>query len=91
MRFTLSAPSRQFRSAPGRENAQRFVEHAVVRGVFITKTEKAILLAVEGQPAKWVPFFRLDKSSLALIYRSAKDTEVSVQVQLQFALDQNFV
>lgn len=68
-----------------------YVEYATVKGLMVNKTDKAVLIAVDGKPAKWIPLFRLETPSRALVYRTDKDTEVSLRVQLQFALNEGLV
>lgn len=83
---------RTFRSAPGRENARRQVEYANVTATLASKSEKAVLLSSEHiAPAQWVPLYKLDASSKVKAMRAVKGDELTLQVELQFALDEGLV
>lgn len=92
MRFTQQHSRRTFRQPAGRENARAHQEYATVTAILVQRTDKAVLLSSEKiAPAQWVPLFHLDASSRVKVHRAVKDTEISVQVELQFALDEGIV
>lgn len=89
MRFTAQKP-RTFRQPPGRENARWQTEYASITGIVAQKTDKAILLTSETLHA-WIPLFRLDAASSVKIYRTLKGSEITVRVELDFALKEKLV
>jgi hypothetical protein len=94
MRIAGPAPRtrRAFHQPPGRENARAHQEYATVTAILAQRTDKAVLLASEKiAPAQWVPLFRLDASSRVKVNRAVKDSEISVQVELEFALAEGLV
>lgn len=92
MRFTQQRKHRTFRQPAGRENARANQEYATVTAILAQRTDKAVLLASEKiAPAQWVPMFRLYASSQVKVSRAVKDTEITVQVELEFALAEGLV
>lgn len=93
MRFARQHTTRRpFRSAPGRENAHRQVEYAVVKATLANRTDKAVLLSREDLVAAvWVPNFRMEISSRIAAARSVLKTEVSLSIELPFALENKLV
>lgn len=91
MRFTAPKP-RTFHAPPGRENARRSEEYAIVKADLAQRTDLAILLAREDliQPV-WVPKRRLNISSRSLAENAPLKSEISVSVELDFALENKLV
>ena len=92
MRISGSAPRprRSFHQPPGRENAQAHTEYATVAGTLAQKTDKAILLT-SAELHAWVPLHQLDAASRVKIYRTERGADVSIQVELKFALAEKLV
>ncbi len=94
MRIAGSAPRprRPFFQAPGRENAKSFTEYATITALVCQVTEKSILLSSEKlTPPVWVPFFRMDPSAKVRAMRAERGREISIQVELKWALAEGLV
>ena len=92
MRFTARAARRPFQSAPGRESARRTVEYATVKATLANRTDKAVLLSREDLvQAVWVPNFRMEISSRIRAERAVLKTDVSLSIELAFALENRLV
>lgn len=84
--------NRQFSHSFHREGTRSETEFAMVKATLANITDGAVLLVSENiTPAQWVPRFRLDPVSRSLIYRSHKGDDVTLRVELQFALERKIV
>lgn len=69
------------------EHARRHIEYATVKATLANWTDGAILLSGEHLPMEtWLPRQALAPASQALIYRSARGSEIEIQVELKMAL-----
>ncbi len=93
MRFSSPGQRRRhFHSPPGREGSHVTEEYATVKAVLAQRTDLAILLTREDllQPV-WVPKRRLNISSRLAAERTPLKDEISVSVDLAFALEHKLV
>lgn len=92
MRLTQPKPRRAFHQPPGRENAGLRVEYATITALVAQNTGKALLLAnAKISPAQWVPFHALETSSRIKAMRAERGRDITIQVELEFALKANLV
>lgn len=81
---------RQFHYA--REHAHMHVEYALVKAILANITDGAVLLSNDALTIPvWVPRQALDAMSRALIYRSVKEQEIELRVELKLALSKGLV
>lgn len=86
----MTARRRQF--SPFNEHAHSPTEYALVKAPLANITDGAVLLSNAAVTAAvWVPRAALDASSRALIYRSAREQEVELRVELKMALSKGLV
>ncbi|WP_298800025.1 hypothetical protein [uncultured Devosia sp.] len=91
MRLT-SSRRRAFHQPPGRENARRHVEYAIVKGVYLNGTDKAVLLTTERMTVPtWIPLRKVEPASRLVVGRATKDMPISIQVELETALEKGLV
>ena len=95
MRLSGAAPRpqrRAFHQPAGRENAASFTELATITGLVCQVTAKALLISSERfNPPVWIPFFRMDPSSKVRAMRAERAKDISIQVDLQWALAERLV
>lgn len=83
---------RAFHYSPGRESARRDVEYATVRATLANRTDKAVLLSRDDLlQAVWVPKSKLEIGSRVQAEKAVMKTEVSLRIELDFALAQHLV
>lgn len=83
---------RPFHSTPGRESASRFTEYAIVKATYLNATAKAVLITTERMTIpSWVPLRRIEPTSRLVIARATTGMAISIQVELETALERGLV